>query len=243
MKVIKLDAIDSTNDFLKSMNQDQDIESYTVIVANKQTKGKGQMGAVWYSEDYKNMTMSVLIKDSVPKVEDIFCLNITVALSIIQVLKKLKIVSLSIKWPNDIMADSKKIGGILIENTIKENGKIDSIIGIGLNVNQTNFAGLPMASSIKNIMGYDFDLDKLTEEIVFKIKENIDTLKKNNLDYFWEQYESILFKKGKPTLFEDIYRKRFMGIIDGVNKDGKIRLLLENGTMNLYGIKEISMIF
>jgi BirA family transcriptional regulator, biotin operon repressor / biotin---[acetyl-CoA-carboxylase] ligase len=243
MKVIKLDAIDSTNDFLKDLNQDQELESYTVVAANKQTKGKGQMGAVWHSEEGKNLTMSVLIKESVLEIENIFCLNMTIALSIIEALKKLKIVSLSIKWPNDIMAENKKIAGILIENTIKENSKIDSIVGIGLNVNQTNFDGLPKASSLKNIMGCDFNVDQLLEIIVLQIKENVEELKSKKIDFFWEQYESILFKKGKPTLFENIHGERFMGIIEGVNKDGKLRLLLENDTVNLYGIKEISMIF
>ena len=146
MNVIKLDAIDSTNEFLKRFLNEQNVENYTVITAENQTKGKGQMGAVWESETGKNLIMSILIKDFITDINQIFNLNCIVSLSVIQVLQQYSIPKLSIKWPNDIMSDTKKIGGILIENSIKNDGTIFSVVGLGLNCNQTNFEHLPRAS-------------------------------------------------------------------------------------------------
>ena len=148
MRLVKLDAIDSTNDFLKDLIRQQDVENFTVISAENQTKGKGQMGAVWNSEQGKNLIMSVLIKDFLSDPKDVFNLNIVISLAVIRSLEQLNIPKLSIKWPNDIMADNKKIGGILIENSFKSDQTIASIVGIGLNVNQTHFENLPQASSL-----------------------------------------------------------------------------------------------
>jgi BirA family biotin operon repressor/biotin-[acetyl-CoA-carboxylase] ligase len=139
MKLIKLDAIDSTNDFLKRLSCEQALENYTVVTAEKQTRGKGQMGAKWDSETGKNLMFSVLINNRLATISEIFDLNVAVALAVLTTLEINNIPNLSIKWPNDIMSDNKKVAGILIENSIKNNGEISSIIGVGLNVNQLNF--------------------------------------------------------------------------------------------------------
>ncbi len=243
MKVIKLDAIDSTNDFLKKLVQQQFVENYTIITANEQTKGKGQMGSTWNTEKGKNLITSILIKESVSNIEAIFNLNITIAVSIIEALNKQNINNLNIKWPNDIMAENKKIAGILIENSIKENDIIDSIIGIGLNVNQTNFENLPKASSLKNVMNQNFDVDEILENIFFQIEKNMERLKNNETDFLWKEYDRYLFKKGKPTLFENVNQERFMGMIQKVNTNGKLEVLLEDDSIQEFGIKEITMIY
>jgi BirA family biotin operon repressor/biotin-[acetyl-CoA-carboxylase] ligase len=243
MKLIKLDAIDSTNDFLKGLSQKENLENYTVVTAKYQTKGKGQMGSIWASEDNKNLITSILIKDAIVSIKEIFNLNIVIAVSVIQALNDQKITHLNIKWPNDIMAENKKIAGILIENSIKENQKIESIVGIGLNINQTNFENLPKASSLKNIMHQDFDINTILESIVVKIEENIEKLKNDNIDSFWNEYEKYLFRKGKPTLFEDTNQQRFMGIINSVTRDGQLEILLEDDSLKYFEVKEIMMIY
>ena len=243
MKLIKLDAIDSTNDFLKGLSQKENLESYTVVTANSQTKGKGQMGSKWISESSKNLITSILINNSISNINAIFDLNVVITTSIIEALVALNISHLTVKWPNDIMAENKKIAGILIENSIKENGEINSVVGIGLNVNQTNFANLPKASSLKNITNQDFDIDALLESIVFKIEMNIEKLKNNETDYFWNKYENYLFKKGKPTLFEDTNQQQFMGIINKVNRNGQLEVLLEDDSVKSFEVKELMMIY
>ncbi len=243
MKLIKLNAIDSTNDFLKKMSQDQVLENFTVIVAETQTKGKGQHGAVWLSESGKNLITSILISNTLSDIRDVFLLNTAVTLSIIKALETIKIPSLSIKWPNDIMSENKKIAGILIENLIKENGKIDSIVGIGLNVNQTNFEDLTKASSLKNITNKDFEIEKILNQIIAELKLNIDKILLKQESALWDDYHKWLFKKGIPMAFENEKEERFMGIIQQVNQDGKLEVLLENDSIKQYGIKEITMLY
>ena len=243
MKLIKLDAIDSTNDFLKDLSHAQTLENFTVVTAGSQTKGKGQHGAKWHTEKDKNLITSILIKEILNNIEGIFELNIAVALGITEALKKLKIPSVCIKWPNDIMAENKKIAGILIENSIKNNGQIESVVGIGLNVNQVQFENLPKATSLKSITNTDYDIFEILESIVNEIQEKLKYISENQTDRLWSEYDQNLFKKGTPTAFEDRNGKKFMGIIQGVTKTGKLAVLLEDDSTEEYGIKEIRLLF
>jgi BirA family biotin operon repressor/biotin-[acetyl-CoA-carboxylase] ligase len=246
MKLIKLDAIDSTNDFLKAISGKDELDNFTVVTAENQTKGKGQMGAKWQSESGKNLIMSALVKDFVFDYEQVFNLSLITALSVIDVLKSLDISDLSIKWPNDIMSYNKKIGGILIENTIKSDGRIVSVVGLGLNVNQTNFEELPNASSLAVISGKSFDKDALPQLIVDKIKQRID-LWETKSTIFWDEYFNSLFRKGVPMPFKnlnpDASGQNFMGIIQGVSSVGKIQILLEDDSVSEFDIKEIQMLY
>ena len=242
MKLIKLDAIDSTNEFLKGLSSNQILENFTVVTAESQTKGKGQMGSVWDSEPSKNLIMSVLIKDFTININLIFDVNIAVSISIIQVLDGLNIPELSIKWPNDIMSYNKKIGGILIENSIKSDGNINSIVGLGLNVNQTNFEHLPKASALAVICNATFDKQEILLKIIEKLKQNIRSWNQNK-DFMWADYTKKLFKKGIPMPFSDQNQQHFMGIIQGVSSTGKLEILLEDDSIADYDIKEIQMLY
>ena len=242
MKVIKLDAIDSTNEFLKGLSNKQLLENFTVITAENQTKGKGQMGSVWASEPNKNLIMSVLIKDFIVDINQIFNLNIAVALAVINALDAKNIPKLSIKWPNDIMSDTKKIAGILIENSIKSDGTIVSIVGLGLNVNQTNFENLPKASSLAEICNMNFDKEELLLTIIEKLEQNIQLWNQNS-DSLWSEYANTLFKKGIPMPFSSQNQPNFMGIIQGVSAIGKLEILLEDDSISEFDIKEVQMLY
>jgi BirA family transcriptional regulator, biotin operon repressor / biotin---[acetyl-CoA-carboxylase] ligase len=243
MKLIKLDAIDSTNDFLKDLSHNQSLENFTVVTARSQTKGRGQQGAKWQTEEGKNLITSILIKETLHNIEGVFQLNIAVALGITEALKKIKIPSVCIKWPNDIMAENRKIAGILIENSIKGNSQIESIVGIGLNINQVNFENLPKAASLKSITNIDYDPFEILEIIVKEIQGKIKFITQNQTDRLWTEYDQNLFKKGIPMAFEDENGNKFMGIIQGVNKIGKLIVLLEDDSVKEYGIKEIRLLF
>lgn len=242
MKLIKLDAIDSTNDFLKGLSTSQELENYTVVTAENQTKGRGQMGAVWNSEKSKNLIMSVFVKDLLVGIEGIYQLNIATALAIIEVLKTFEIQNLSIKWPNDIMSANFKLAGILIENSFKSDGSIATIIGIGLNVNQTNFDNLPKASSMAVVSNSVFDKDELVLLIVEKLKENFKLLNSNS-EVLRNTYLELLFKKGVPMPFVVNNQKPFMGIIKGVSTSGKLILLIEDDSIVEFRLKEIQMLY
>jgi BirA family biotin operon repressor/biotin-[acetyl-CoA-carboxylase] ligase len=243
MKLIKLDAIDSTNDFLKALAINQDLENFTVVTAQSQTKGRGQMGTIWTTEKGKNLIMSLFVKDFLPTIAQVFDLNILISVSIIQALESLNIPKLNIKWPNDILSGSYKIGGILIENSIKHTGSIYSIVGLGLNVNQIQFENLPKASSIAVVCNQEFDKEMILELIIEKIKINIQSFAKNK-DSLQDLYTNLLFKKNIPTAFKNLNtHQNFMGVIQGITPNGKLRLLLENDTIETFEIKEIQMLY
>ena len=243
MKLIKLDATDSTNDFLKQLSGEQALENFTVVTAENQTNGKGQMGAKWDSETGKNLIFSVLIKNVLNKITEIFDLNFAVALSVLTTLEKNNIPNLSIKWPNDILSDNKKVAGILIENTIKNKGEIISIIGVGLNVNQLNFDNLPKASSLAVIMKKELDKEVILKQLIESLKSNCDLLQNKSASQLWNSYNNNLFKKGIPMTFSLPDGTKFMGIIKSVNSSGKLEVKLENDTIETFGIKEIQLLY
>lgn len=242
MKLIKLDAIDSTNDFLKGLSSSQSIENFTVVCAETQSKGKGQMGSTWVSEPSKNLIMSVFVKDFLSSINSIFDINIVTAVSVIQALETYNIPELSIKWPNDIMSYNKKIGGILIENSIKSDGAITSIIGLGLNINQINFEHLPKGSSLAVICNSSFDKEEILLKIIEKMEHNIQFWTKSKI-YLWDFFSNTMFKKGIPMPFSDKNQQNFMGIIQGVTKFGKLQILLEDDSISEFDIKEVQMLY
>ncbi|WP_026715517.1 biotin--[acetyl-CoA-carboxylase] ligase [Flavobacterium daejeonense] len=242
MKLIKLDAIDSTNDFLKALSGSQELENFTVVTAENQTKGKGQMGAVWNSEKSKNLIMSVFVKGFITNADEAYLLNIAAALSVIEALKKNNIKNLSIKWPNDIMSANSKIAGILIENSFKSDGSVFTIIGIGLNVNQTDFTDLPKASSMAVVANAIFDKEEILHLIVQELETNLELIK-SSATTLWDNYMSLLFKRGLPMPFKTQDEKNFMGIIKGVSAAGKLIVLLEDDHLVEYGLKEIQMLY
>ena len=242
MLIIKLDAIDSTNDYLKALANDKPLDNFTTVVAQNQSKGRGQMGTQWQSEPDKNLTMSILFKEVLTDKVDIFYLNAAVALTLIRVLESLNISKVTVKWPNDIMADAKKVGGILIENSIKSDGTIRSIIGIGLNVNQTDFSNLPKATSLALEIHEEINKDSLMMKILEQLKHSIGLLSDQS-DQVWQSYHDYLFKKNIPMVFQDNSGNKFMGIIQSVSRYGMLQLLLEDDSVASFGIKEITMLY
>lgn len=242
MNIIKLNAINSTNDYLKNLASQQHLDNFTVVVAEHQTAGRGQMGSTWLVEYGKNLTFSVLIKDLLLDINSIFNLNVAVTLGVLQALEDFSITGLSVKWPNDILAGNKKIGGILIENSIKPGGEIYSIVGIGLNVNQINFAGLPKASSLKVVTGQEHDKDIVLNSILESLKQNTATLLNTGVQTLWDLYHRYLYKIGVPMPFESSGRQ-FMGIIRGVASNGHLEVSLEDGSLATYGLKEVRLLY
>jgi BirA family biotin operon repressor/biotin-[acetyl-CoA-carboxylase] ligase len=243
MRIIKLNAIDSTNDFLKQLANSQNLENYTVVYTQNQLKGRGQMGSVWSSESGKNLTFSVLLFDVLKDVESIYTLNIATAIAILKVLEKENIPELKIKWPNDIMSANKKVGGILIENKIKSSTDIQSIVGIGLNVNQQDYDDLPQASSLYLTSGQVYDCDELLKKIVNQLKQNVQVIKENKAELLWEKYHQLLYKKDIPSAFENAKGDKFMGIINKVMENGQLEVMMEDDSLQHFNIKELKMLF
>jgi len=242
MNIIKLDAIDSTNNYLKKIILNEGINDYTVVTAKFQTQGKGQLGTEWESEHSKNLICSVYKKEINIKVQDQFVISALVSLALIKTLRKVNLSNMHIKWPNDIMSDNKKICGILIENIVKENYIKDTVIGIGLNVNQTIFNNLPNAASIKNLIGTTCSIDEILKDLVKNIKYCFNELDKSSINSIFEKYEDALFRINKPSTFKNSKGEIFSGYIKGVSRSGKLNVMLEDNLQESYDLKEVSIL-
>lgn len=242
MRLIKLSATNSTNSFLKELAQNSMLDDYTVVTTNDQTSGRGQRNNHWVSEPYKNLTFSTYTTLKSLQIKQQAYLNFAISLAIYDSLKMLSVPNLSIKWPNDIMSANQKICGILIETTLKQEMIKNTIIGIGLNVNQEIFPKeLTNASSLKIILKKEINLESLLVAIVENIKYRIDTIEKVNLSDTHQEYHNALYKKGIPTTFLNKKKNEFfMGMIVGVSKFGNLQIQLEDDAIIEFGIKEIS---
>ena len=248
MILIKLDAINSTNEYLKDNIQKNHSKETQVAYTFNQTKGKGQRGKVWTSEPDKNIALSVIFYPKNINVKDQFVLSMQFSLFILNTLKSLDIPNLKIKWPNDIMSGNSKICGILNETKVKGSFIESFIIGFGINVNQVNFSDLPNASSLKLIRNIDYDLQGIVSLIFQNFKKydySTNTLKEfseNEFQKLNHQYHLNLYKKGEFVQFINNEKEFFCAKILEVNKKGVIKVQKEDKTIKVYNFQEIKMI-
>ena len=198
--IIKLDAISSTNDYLKVMRRSKKTKDMDLVWAIKQTSGRGQRENKWFSESHKSLTISIYknFKDS--SIFYPFLISVIISISIVKCLEKLNVPNVLIKWPNDILSCNKKIGGVLIENFFSNGKLVDSIIGIGLNINQESFKNLHNASSLKIETGENWDIQYILENLLVYIKTSFDS----NIYVFYLQiliYYQLFYKINQIILY------------------------------------------
>lgn len=239
MPIIKLNAIGSTNTYLRELINTSMPKDYTVVMAKNQTNGRGQMGTHWVTQEGKNLTISVFKDTRAFYMKHPFGISMVVALALVKTLEHFSVPKIKIKWPNDILSDNKKICGILIENVIKKNKLIASIIGIGLNVNQTEFTNLPRASSLRLITGRTYDIDEILYIFLEHLKPYFEQLIQKDYSGLKIAFEANLFRKNKPSTFKDTEGNMFTGIIKSVTDSGSLQVLLEDDIVKAYDIKEV----
>ncbi len=242
MNIIKLDAIESTNDYLKSA----DFNNIQVAYTYNQYKGKGQRGNKWVSEPGKNLAFSIKIFPKNLDVKDQFKINVIFSVFIFNTLKSIHIPDIKIKFPNDIMSGNKKICGILIELKVKGNQIENIIIGFGLNVNQEKFSGLPYASSLKLISNVNYELDGISNLFIQSLTRhnylnellNLNSVFDETLNY----YNQNLYRLNYDSCFK-FDNSEFIGKIKSVCSDGTINILKKNGKVQNYNFDEVKMIY
>ena len=230
----------STNRLAAQCLDKMAVSEGAVVVTDHQYQGRGQRGNTWYSEPHKNLTFSVVLHPTFLAAQQIFSLNIITALAIQNVLAYYIPSGLCIKWPNDIYYQDKKLGGILIENVLEKRTIKASIIGIGLNVNQSCFT-LPMPTSLSLVCQRTFSLPQLLTQILARLERNylqlraqgIAPLKAAYLENMYWMYEIHTFKDKHHT---------FQGAIKGIDAVGRLVLERADGTSKNYNMQEIIFI-
>ena len=239
--LIHLKSVDSTNTILEELYTKERLGHGSIVQADFQTAGRGMSGNSWHSESGKNLLFSYLFKLNTLNVSRQFYLSKTASLAIREVLQKeLPGSSIEIKWPNDIMANGCKIGGILIQCSLKSDVVQHAIIGIGMNINQLIFPDSIRATSMKAESGREFRID----EILDKYREKMDLWMKKIDEEKWElldgEYHKYLMGFGKSMTFSD-RDGDFEGSIEGVREDGRMVLRKKDGKKRVYEVKEISL--
>jgi len=243
VNIIKLNAIDSTNSYLINLGKNEVLEDQTIVLANKQINGRGQQGAVWQSTSRQSLTFSVFKRFDGMSVSKISSIAFAVSLGVQKALKKLLIPKVEIKWPNDIMSQSKKVAGILIENQVKQNEIVSSVIGIGLNVNEEFFKNLPQATSMRLTTGVKYNLDEVLHEVSEAVFAELQSISKYSFLDLKSNYEAILFRKESISVFETPDKIRFNGKIKGVTNIGELIVENEEELLTTYQLKEIKLLF
>ncbi len=240
--LIKLDATASSNDWLKDRFLSGDCLDGDVVWVRNQTQGRGQRNKLWQTEPMKNLTFSLFKLFSQLKVKNSFLINCAVTLSVVEALNQFTDIDLKIKWPNDILSGKNKIGGILIENIIKGDCVNGSIIGIGININQERFEGLPHASSLFMKTGCKKEIGYVLKNVLKFLELYFNRLSNQNTTGLKAQYNALLFQKGKSSTFRD-NNEIFQGIIKGVTNSGLLKIQKNSGKVFKYPHGTIEMIF
>jgi len=241
MKIIKLDAIDSTNSYLKKLLNKDILDDLTVVVSKHQTKGRGRNGNVWSNEPSLNLAFSIYKRFSDLEIDKKFMLNVITSISVYKTLEKYNLCDLTIKWPNDIMAGNKKISGILIENNIRGNRIKYSVIGIGININQSKFKNLPDATSIFIETGKLNSVETIAQELQKILEKNFDRFKINEFELI-KNYNSLLYRKNETSNFLAKDMSKFWGEIIKVGINGEITLRESKKQFSKYSEDEIKLI-
>ncbi|WDF47375.1 biotin--[acetyl-CoA-carboxylase] ligase [Chryseobacterium sp. KACC 21268] len=225
----------STNDeILSVINEDES----TAVFTFNQTKGRGQYGNIWRVVPNQNLAYSIAIKTSKVNISDTF-LNYYTAIIIRDFLANLANADAKIKWPNDIILNGKKVCGILIEKK-----KIDNeeyyIIGIGINVLQSDFSNLPKAGSILSVTGLSFDLRDFANQFHQNIVSKMEQI--TTEEQILKDYNDSLFRKDEISVFQknDL---RQNGIIKNADINGFLWIDLENEGLQKFFHKEIEMLY
>ena len=236
--ITHINECDSTNAFLQRLLMQADAAEGTVVMADYQTKGRGQLSNVWESEDGKNILCSILLRPTSLPIKSQFLISQAISVAIVEVLNTFA-EGFSIKWPNDIYYKEDKIAGILIENNLSSAGINSCIIGLGLNVNQETFkSNAPNPISLLNIIGKETTVQALLDSILANFGK-VYSLVYANVQTLREKYFSYLLFNGQMRAYED-ENGIFNGKIIDVENDGHLIIEDEGGVKRRYAFKEVS---
>jgi BirA family biotin operon repressor/biotin-[acetyl-CoA-carboxylase] ligase len=246
--LIELSSIDSTNIYAISQVQQQMAVSGSCYRTDFQTHGKGQQGKTWGSEKGENLLCSyTLAVGNLPNTlekgqnwtpNQQFGLSIAISLGVSDFFGAFAGEETQIKWPNDLYWRDRKAGGILIENTVRGTEWTWSVIGIGINVNQTQFApALGKPVSLKQITGKNWDIPTLLSALSKALTQRVNEWLKGGFEHMLAEYNNRLFKKGALVKFKQ-KQIQFTGKVIGVNKHGQ--LIIDHGIEQTYNFGEIT---
>lgn len=234
------DELTSTNEYAWELAF-ENVPEWTVAVADFQTKGKGQGTNVWESRFRENLCFSVILYPKAFEAVNMFYISKAVSLALCDALA-VQNIEACIKWPNDIYVGDKKIAGILIEQSIMNQKVLHSVVGIGLNVNQTEFSSwIPNPVSVSQLLNKEIPLEFLLHDVLLRMQEYIQKVNAHQFEAIDKLYKAKLYrrtgfhsyKSGNQTFDAQIY---------GVEPRGGLILTDAQGRKTTYQFKEVEFI-
>ncbi len=234
-KITQLESVDSTSNYVATAFNEGKLGHGSVILADNQTSGRGQRESTWHSEGGLNLLFSfLLIPDNMSASEGQSLMHCT-TLALVELLRSFDLQA-QVKWPNDIYVGHRKIAGILIENQLSGSRISRSIIGVGLNINQSEFGELN-ATSLYLEIGKYVDV----KEVLLRFLNHFNTqwlaFRAHEVSQLKSKYCSLLLGLNQTRTFEDV-NGDFSGVIRGVDELGRLQVETAQG-QNVYDLKEI----
>ena len=236
-----LEEADSTNNVL--LGHIPDYDNLSVVAAVNQTAGRGQRGNRWISAPGDNLTFSLLLKPERLPAREVMAITCLATLAVRDTLRGEGVPAV-IKWPNDIYVGKRKICGMLVENGLAGPDIAWSVVGIGINLNQTQFPGEVLNPiSLKRLTGRSYALEPFLEKVCGELEKHLPELdSREGRDGLREAYERDLFQKDSPATYRDLATgEEFSGIIRGITPEGLLRVEAE-GHERTFGFKEVGYI-
>lgn len=239
--VFRLNKVDSTNNYANSQLVGNELEEGTVFLAYEQSNGRGQLKNAWESEPGSNLTFSIVLFPEFLDIRNQFMLSKVVSLGIYSALSKYT-ANLRVKWPNDIYVGDKKLGGILIENSIMYSSIKSSVVGIGINVNQTRFvSNAPNPVSLSGLTNKTYDRDLILAELLAGIDYYYSMLKQHEEERINQEFLSVLYRYREKHWFKD-QDGEFEGVMVGVSEIGQLLIQKPDGKIQSYHFKEVEFL-
>lgn len=237
-RIIRLATVDSTNNYLRSLARSERLPEGSVVVAGEQTAGRGQRGHSWESAPGQNLTFSLVVYPTFVPVTRQFCLSQIAALSVRDTLARYTD-GLTVKWPNDVYWNDRKICGMLIENDLKGSVIDQSVIGIGINLNQDVFTGdAPNPVSLRQITGATYAAGEVLDAFLSLFCRYYLSLLQEKEDDVRDAYRRSLYRGTGYHPYKDP-SGTFDASIAGIEPTGHLLLHLRSGETRRYAFKEV----
>ena len=236
--IYHFDTTASTNDDAR----DEKYREGDVVWADFQTAGRGQRGHEWHSRKGENLTFSVVLEPTFVPIAKQFSVSEVVALSLVDMLAEYGI-DAKIKWTNDIYAGDKKLVGILIEHSLAQTSLRRTIVGVGINVNQTEFdASLPNPVSMAQLLGKELDAEAVLKCFLTHLQRNYELLREGGAEALHDRYNALLYRKNEYHTYALPSGEKFCAKIIGTAPSGALRLEDKSGNTKDYLFKEVEFI-
>jgi BirA family biotin operon repressor/biotin-[acetyl-CoA-carboxylase] ligase len=237
--IVSIKCTESTNNYASRQVRENEVEAGTVFLAYEQTAGRGQHTNQWEAEAGKNLTFSIFLQPTFLDIRRQFMLSKAICMGLHTFLSHY-VEGVKIKWPNDIYVGERKICGILIENAVMNGTITQTIIGIGLNINQTKFLSeAPNPVSLKMVTGNDYQLDEMLTGLLNEIGHFFKKLEAGQFDGLDNAFHQNLYRLNEWRQFKDETHK-YTGQIIGVNQIGQLKIQEQNGPVWEYHFKEVA---